>query len=380
MDSEKLYEKYIDKNWRSKLSRLVFMGKKQQALKLLDRFAENILPLFMNNPDVLEERRIAWLLRIELLKKWDRKIEALAWVCLECELNPENLKAQIFKEQLKNELNLNKDNAVDNSLENYYLPSTDWEGIAGMQELKTILEMDVINPIKNPAIYRRYKVSIPNGLLFYGPPGCGKTYIARKFADKIKYNFIEITPSDVASMYVHGTQQKIGELFKDAAEKAPTILFFDEFDAFAPSREDSSTGYHYRSEVNEFLTQLNECHEKRILVIGATNNPKLIDSAVLRPGRLDIKVYIPPPDFEARVEVFKMYMDERPQEKLDFIRLAEYTELYTYAEIKNIVELTARKAAHGRKNITTDNIIEQIIANPPSLTEEKVEKMRKWKE
>jgi transitional endoplasmic reticulum ATPase len=82
-------------------------------------------------------------------------------------------------------------------------------------------------------------------------------------------------------------------------------LFFDEFDAFAPNREDDSTSYHYRSEVNEFLTQLNECHKRKILIIGATNKPKLIDTAVLRPGRLDIKIFIPPPDFEARIDVFK---------------------------------------------------------------------------
>ena len=112
-----------------------------------------------------------------------------------------------------------------------------------MQELKTLLEMDVINPLKNSLLYSRYKVSIPNGILFYGPAGCGKTFIVRKFADKINYHFMEISLSDIASTYVHGTQQKIGELFKDAEFKAPTILFFDEFDAFAPNLGDNSTGY-----------------------------------------------------------------------------------------------------------------------------------------
>jgi len=379
MIKENFYDGYINPQWRKKLSRLIANGKKQEALKALDKFIENLLPLFQSSPELLEERRIAWLLRIELLRKWDRKIEALAWVCLECELNPDNKKAQIFKEQIKNDLNLSENKESDSKIVSSYIPSTNWDGVAGMQELKAILEMDVINPIMNPVLYARYKVSIPNGILFYGPPGCGKTYIARKFSKKIRYNFIEVKPSDTASIYVHGTQEMIRDVFKKAVEKAPCILFFDEFDAFAPKRGESSTSHHYRSEVNEFLTQLNECHEREILVIGATNNAKLIDEAVLRPGRLDIKVFIPPPDFEARMEVFKMYLNERPQEKLDFKRLAEYTELSSYAEIKNIVELTARKAANSRKKITTDDLIEQILKNPPTLTEESVETMRNLK-
>jgi transitional endoplasmic reticulum ATPase len=196
--------------------------------------------------------------------------------------------------------------------------SVDWSDVAGMQELKTLLEIDVINPLQNPSIFIQYKLSIPNGILFYGPPGCGKTFIARRLADKIGFNFLEVTPSSTGSIYVHGTQEKISMLFKQAEEKAPCVLFFDEFDAFAPNREDDSTSYHYRSEVNEFLTQLNECHKRKILIIGATNKPKLIDTAVLRPGRLDIKIFIPPPDFEARIDVFKMYMKDRPQDKIDW--------------------------------------------------------------
>ena len=257
--------------------------------------------------------------------------------------------------------------------------SVDWSDIAGMQELKTMLEIDVINPIKNPSMYLQYKVSIPNGILFYGPPGCGKTYVARKLADKIGFNFLEVTPSSTASIYVHGTQEKISVLFKQAEEKAPCVLFFDEFDAFAPNRGEHSVSHSYRSEVNEFLTQLNECHERKILVIGATNNAQLIDPAVLGPGRLDIKVFITPPDYEARIEVFKMYMKDRPQDKIDWTRLAKYTELNTYAEIKNIVDIAARFSANKRVNISTDILVEKILENPSALNEEDIEKMRNWK-
>lgn len=380
MIKDKIYDGYINPHWRKKLSQLISIGHKQDALKTLDKFIENTLPLFQMTPELIEERRVALLLRIELLRKWGRKLEALAWLCLECDLHPENKTAHILKDQLKYQLDLLPNDELNEIIKkSSFNISVDWGDIAGMQELKTLLEIDVINPIKNPAIYYQYKVSIPNGLLFYGPPGCGKTYVARKLANKINFNFIEVTPSSTASIYVHGTQEKISVLFKQAEEKAPCILFFDEFDAFAPDRGEHSVSHSYRSEVNEFLTQLNECHKKKILVIGATNNAQLIDPAVLRPGRLDIKVFIPPPDHEARVEVFKMYMKDRPQDKIDWARLAEYTELNTYAEIKNIVDLAARYAANKRINISSDLLVEKILENPSSLTEAEIEKMRNWK-
>ena len=380
MIKDKMYDGYINPSWRKKLSKLISSGSKQEALKTLDKFIENVLPLFQMSPELLEERRVAWLLRIELLRKWNRKIEALAWICLECELHPENKTAHILKDQLKYDLNLLQDDEINETMRNKsFNISVDWSDVAGMQELKTLLEIDVINPIKNPLIYKQYKVSIPNGILFYGPPGCGKTFVARRLADKIGFDFLEVTPSSTASIYVHGSQEKISILFKQAEEKAPCVLFFDEFDAFAPNREDNSTGHHYRSEVNEFLTQLNECHERKILVIGATNNVKLIDTAVLRPGRLDIKFFVPPPDFEARIEVFKMYMKDRPQDKIDWIRLAEYTELYTYAEIKNIVEIASRYSANKRVNISTDILVDKILENPSALKEEDIKNMTNWK-
>jgi len=131
-------------------------------------------------------------MRIDLLREWNRLSEALAWTCLECEINPNNVTALALKAQLKRQLKLV---APKNSNEKSQLqPTLNWGGVAGMRELKAIFERDIILPLREPDIYKLYKVSLPNGALLYGPPGCGKTFIARKLAHVLNYNFREIKP------------------------------------------------------------------------------------------------------------------------------------------------------------------------------------------
>ena len=190
------------------------------------------------------------------------------------------------------------------------------------------------------------------------------------------FHFVEIKPSDLASIYVHGGQQLIGKMFKSARENAPSILFIDELDALAPSRDGFDVGHHYQAEVNELLVQLNECSKKGILVIGATNFLSNIDKAVQRPGRLDKKIFIGPPDFEARNELLHIFLKDRPLGKIDWIKLAEETEIYTCAEIEELANEAARIALATRRNIETQDIIEAKRVVTPSLTEEEVERMR----
>ena len=177
-------------------------------------------------------------------------------------------------------------------------------------------------------------------------------------------------------LYVHGGQQLIGKMFDSARRKAPSILFIDELDALAPSRERFDVGHHYRAEVNELLVQLNECSKKGILVIGATNFISNIDKALQRPGRIDKKIFIGPPDFEARYELFQIYLKERPLKNIDWARLAEETEIYTCAEIEELANESARIALADRRNIETQDIINAKKIVTPSLTAEEVEKMR----
>lgn len=355
------------------------LGKKAKALKALDRvIEEDDMPLFRSNAEYQEDRRIAWLYRIDLLREWGRFSEALAWTCLECELNPENVAAQALKERIKRMLNLG------NNYLKYPLHSSSrkpneglWKGVAGMREIKVIIERDVLLPLQEPELYQRYRVSLPNGILFYGPPGCGKTFIARKLADILKFEFIEIKPSDLASIYVHGGQEKIGALFEEARKKAPTLIFFDELDALVPNRGDNFVGHHYSAEVNEFLSQLNECWKSRILVIGATNLLNKIDPAIRRPGRMDKKVFIGPPDLEARIELLKLYMENRPQETIDMLKMAESCDLYTSAELEQVINEAAKFALEERRAINETDILRAIKDTPRSLNKEEIEKCKR---
>ena len=368
---------YPSNPWLQQVQRYIVSGQRARALRLIDRIIENDMPLFAEDPKIREDRRLAWLCRIDLLREWSRLSEALAWTCLECEMNPNNVAAQALKERLKAVLNLAaKTDPPGGRRPRRPLLEGLWSGVAGMREIKAILERDVILPLQEPELYKRYRVDLPNGVLLYGPPGCGKTFIARKLAEILQFKFIEVKPSDLASIYVHGGQEKIGALFAEARKNPPSLIFFDELDALVPNRGGGDLYHHYAAEVNEFLVELNECWKSRVLVIGATNLLKKVDPAVQRPGRMDKKVFIGPPDLEARTDLLKLYMKERPQEALNWLRLAEACQTYTSAELEYIVNEAARMALTERRLITEGDILQALKDNPPSLIAADIEKMR----
>lgn len=258
-------------------------------------------------------------------------------------------------------------------------PGKGFDEIAGMEDLKETLYHEVILPLNDKALYEQYKVSIPNGMLLYGPPGCGKTFIAQKFAQEIKYNYVEVKPSDLASIYVHGTQEKIGSLFRDAEENAPTIIFIDEVDAILPSRE-GDLSQSYASEVNEFLVQMTECHKRGIFIITATNRPEKIDPAILRTGRMDKVVYIPPPDFSARKAMFELHLKDRPVgNDLDLDKLAERTECYVASDISFIVNEASRNALKERTTIGQTHLEFAVEDNLPSISQRQLKVYENFK-
>lgn len=245
------------------------------------------------------------------------------------------------------------------------------QAIVGMAEVKDFLVHNVINVIKEPHKYKKFNLNLPNGVLFFGPPGCGKTFIVRKLAEELAFHYQEVSPSELASIYVHGTVGKIGELFKKAIALKPTILFFDEIEAFMPKRDSSGLGQYKQEEINEFLIQLADAGKNNILVVGATNKPHLMDEAILRPGRFDKIVYIPPPDAFTRKSLFKKFFDKVPIDNLDFDKLAHSTEHYSIADIQYLCQESARLAIKQNNHSITEDLIHQVIKKTkPSLSEE----------
>jgi transitional endoplasmic reticulum ATPase len=256
-----------------------------------------------------------------------------------------------------------------------------FSAIAGMKKLKDQLKNDVIDVIENPEEYKKHNLGLPNGMLLYGPPGCGKTFFAERFAEEAGYNFIKVVSSDIASIYVHGSQEKIGNLFKEAREKAPTILYFDELDAMVPNRE-KLNNQSQSGEVNEFLSQLDNIGESGVFVIGSTNKPDLIDKAVLRAGRLEKWFYIPPPDLEARKSMFEIYLKDRPLDfGINYSKLGELTENYVSSDIKLLIDEASRKTIRDKTKRISMDTLEFIIKNQrptvPLSELKKYEEMRK---
>ena len=254
-----------------------------------------------------------------------------------------------------------------------------FSAIAGMAELKEQMQVEVIDALHSPEEYAKYGLTIPNGMLLYGPPGCGKTFFAKHFAEEVGFNFMLIKPSSLKSRFVNATQENIAQMFKDAEENAPTIIFIDEMNELVPNR-DGDVHEMARSAVNEMLAQMDRTGEKGIFIIGATNYPNMIDPAILRAGRLDKKYYIGPPDFEARKLMFELYLKSRPYDfGLDYEKLAQLTTNYVSADIEMIVNDASRLALRNKSKITMA-ILENVIAGTkPSLNQSELNKYNQIK-
>lgn len=247
--------------------------------------------------------------------------------------------------------------------------------IAGMEELKQQMREEVIEPLHNPGEYHRYGVTIPNGMLLYGPPGCGKTFFAKHFAEEVGFNFMCITPATLKSRYVNATQENIANMFKEAEENAPTVIFIDEMNELVPNRDDENVHEMSRSAVNEMLAQMDRTGEKGVFIIGATNYPNMIDPAILRAGRLDRKYYIGVPDTEARMALFMLYLKVCPYDfGLDYHQLADMTQGYVSADIQLIVNDASRNALRQHSKITMELLKAAISNTTPSLSSNELRK------
>ena len=250
-----------------------------------------------------------------------------------------------------------------------------FQDVAGMDDLKQMVMEGFINVLNNQECAKAYGITPPS-LLFYGPAGCGKTFFAERIAEEVGINFMKIVPDDLASTLVHGTQEKIGEVFRKAERKAPTLIFFDEFDAMVPRRSNDDRNYQ-NGEVNEFLCMLNNSADRGVYVMAATNHPDYIDSSLLRTGRIDKLVYIDLPDEEARKSLFRYELSKLPvADDIDFEKLANITNGYNCSDISYIVSVASRKmfnASIKEKDkpyqVITQEVLEQVIQQQsPSVT------------
>ena len=255
-----------------------------------------------------------------------------------------------------------------------------FDAIAGLDDLKNEMKRSVIDILQNPEKAIKYGATLPNGMVLYGPPGCGKTFFAKHFAEEVGFNFISTTPATLKSRYINATQENIAKMFEDAEKNAPTIIFIDEINELLPYR-DSDSHEMAKSAVNEMLAQMDRTGEKGIFVIGATNYPDMIDPAMLRSGRLEKKFYLPPPDLKLRKALFKMSLNHRNKVLdfgIDYDRLSKITENFVSSDIESIVN-EATSIAMANDSRISMNLLEKVIQLYHPLPEEELLKYQKIK-
>lgn len=255
-----------------------------------------------------------------------------------------------------------------------------FQDVAGMNEVKRLL-MRSLFTIQNPDLAREYRLVPHNGILLYGPPGCGKTYIAQKFAQESRLCYAEVKASDLANMYAHGTTSLIGSLFDCARRNAPCILCLDEIDALVTNRSRFKESPWLAAEVNEFLTQMNSCGKDGVIVIGTTNNPTQIDPAVMRSGRMDRVIYIPLPDIEARKALIKFELRERPlDDGIDLEMLAEQSEGLCSADLACAINDSAMDCALERIKISQEVVARHLSSCRPSVSRKGVQEFERMRD
>jgi SpoVK/Ycf46/Vps4 family AAA+-type ATPase len=217
--------------------------------------------------------------------------------------------------------------------------------VAGMKDVKERLESAFLLPMRNPELRRLYGKSLRGGLLLYGPPGCGKTFIARAVAGELGARFYPVSLVDVLDMYIGESERKLRAIFDTARENSPCVLFLDEVDAIGHKRTDLR-GSGLRSVVQSLLSELDGAnnHNDGVFVLAATNHPWDVDSALRRPGRFDRMLLVLPPDEPARQAVLRLHLRARPVETVDLKAVARRTEGYSGADLAHICETAAEHA------------------------------------
>ncbi|KAL8214476.1 hypothetical protein R6Q57_003925 [Mikania cordata] len=252
------------------------------------------------------------------------------------------------------------------------VPNVSWEDIGGLENVKRELQETVQYPVEHPEKFEKFGMSTSKGVLFYGPPGCGKTLLAKAIASECQANFISIKGPELLTMWFGESEANVREIFDKARGSAPCVLFFDEVDSIATQRGSSQgdAGGAGDRVLNQLLTEMDGMSAKKtVFIIGATNRPDIIDPALLRPGRLDQLIYIPLPDEESRYSIFKSALRKSPVAKdVDLHALAKYTQGFSGADITEICQRACKHAI--RENIEKDIEREKRGSDPEAMKED----------
>jgi SpoVK/Ycf46/Vps4 family AAA+-type ATPase len=250
-----------------------------------------------------------------------------------------------------------------------------FKDVGGLDKLKSTIEMKIIKPFQSPEIFAKFHKKSGGGILIYGPPGCGKTFIAKATAGECSAHFRSVRITDILGSYIGESERNMMDIFETARAQKPCVLFFDEVDTLGFSRIKASSSV-TRGVVDQLLTEIEgiDTNTDKLLIIGATNMPWDVDEALRRPGRFDRSVFVPPPDNNAREVIFRLKLTGRPVDRIDLRALAEKSPFFSGADIEHAVELAAEHVLEeilrtGDQNLLiTQHILVEILSNEKPST------------
>jgi len=255
-------------------------------------------------------------------------------------------------------------------------PKVKFSDVGGMEKVKEEISIKIIQPLTNPELYKAFGKKIGGGILLYGPPGCGKTFIAKATAGEINAKFISIGLHDILDMWIGNSQKNLHEIFELARRNTPCVLFFDEVDAMGASRNDLKQSA-MRHVINQFLAEMDgaDTDNEGVLILAATNAPWSMDSAFRRPGRFDRIVFVEPPDEIARKGILESLLIDKPVGEIDLVKISSVTAEYSGADLKAIIDIAVEEKLRDSMRlgsiqpIQTKDLLNSIKKHKPTTSE-----------